>query len=179
MSKQLDLAFYPSSTSSVEDSRVKTSAAPASERALVVLAAACGLNTYGSWASFDRLGLWSRTSPAARICGLTTSSKTWRSKAMRAYRSRLRRLMSVHRKRERESLSLLPTLTRKANLLAPSMQKWAGHRRLVQAEVIGGPLNPTWCEWFQGFPEGWTTLKQESQRLETLSCLNAPRSSGM
>ncbi len=23
----------------------------------------------------------------------------------------------------------------------------------------GGQLNPTWCEWFMGFPEGWTELK--------------------
>jgi len=22
--------------------------------------------------------------------------------------------------------------------------------------VIGGPLNPTWCEWLMGFPLGWT-----------------------
>lgn len=23
-------------------------------------------------------------------------------------------------------------------------------------QVIGGPLNPTWCEWFMGFPREWT-----------------------
>lgn len=28
---------------------------------------------------------------------------------------------------------------------------------------IGGQLNPTWCEWYQGFPFGWTEL----ERLET------------
>jgi hypothetical protein len=22
--------------------------------------------------------------------------------------------------------------------------------------VLGGLLNPTWCEWFMGFPLGWT-----------------------
>lgn len=26
-------------------------------------------------------------------------------------------------------------------------------------EAIGGQLNPTWCEWFMGFPIGWTELK--------------------
>jgi hypothetical protein len=26
-------------------------------------------------------------------------------------------------------------------------------------QVIGGPLNPTWCEWFMGWPIGWTELK--------------------
>lgn len=23
-------------------------------------------------------------------------------------------------------------------------------------QQIGGPLNPTWCEWYMGVPEGWT-----------------------
>lgn len=26
-------------------------------------------------------------------------------------------------------------------------------------QVIGGPLNPDWCEWFMGWPIGWTALK--------------------
>lgn len=25
-------------------------------------------------------------------------------------------------------------------------------------QVIGGPLNPEWCEWFMGWPIGWTAL---------------------
>jgi hypothetical protein len=25
-------------------------------------------------------------------------------------------------------------------------------------ERIGGPLNPTWVEWLQGFPLGWTEI---------------------
>lgn len=29
--------------------------------------------------------------------------------------------------------------------------------------VVGGPLNPDWCEWFMGFPIGWTA----SRPLET------------
>jgi len=24
---------------------------------------------------------------------------------------------------------------------------------------VGGPLNPDWCEWFMGWPVGWTALK--------------------
>ena len=27
---------------------------------------------------------------------------------------------------------------------------------------IGGLLNPTWCEWYQGFPEGWTKLEDSA-----------------
>jgi hypothetical protein len=96
--------------------------------------------------------------------------------------------------------SLLPTLTRKANLLAPSMQKWAAHRRLLPTlsassyganrggaarrkgqvrpslrTLAGAPLSPTWCEWFMGFPEGWTELQPVVQRSETLLSRSAPR----
>lgn len=31
--------------------------------------------------------------------------------------------------------------------------------------TIGGHLEPTWCEWFQGVNEGWTELDRESLRL--------------
>jgi hypothetical protein len=92
---------------------------------------------------------------------------------------------------------LLPTLTRKANLLAPSMHKWAGHRLLAtlcardakgprQAGTkgsrnlpreLGGHLSPTFCEWLMGFPEGWTDLARASPRSETRSCRDAPKSS--
>lgn len=27
------------------------------------------------------------------------------------------------------------------------------------AAIFGGPLNPMWCEWFMGFPLGWTELR--------------------
>jgi len=29
-------------------------------------------------------------------------------------------------------------------------------QRLARDESDGGPLNPEWCEWFMGFPIGWT-----------------------
>lgn len=29
----------------------------------------------------------------------------------------------------------------------------------VLPQIVGGPLNPTWCEWYMGFPIGWTELK--------------------
>lgn len=89
-----------------------------------------------------------------------------------------------------ESGSLLPTLTKTANLLAPSVQKWKRHKRLAtltkrDARTLrggrdrpnrhGGPsllqqmlneghdtgrLNPRWCEWYMGYPENWTKLTQ-------------------
>lgn len=94
-------------------------------------------------------------------------------------------------------LALLPTLTTARNILSPAMQKWPAHRRMLptmtatsygsnQGEaagregqeprpslrgLAGGSLNPTWCEWFMGFPEGWTELDAEAS--ETRSCLSA------
>lgn len=79
-----------------------------------------------------------------------------------------------------------PTLTAKANLLAPSMQKWPAHRKMLPTltaqsygtnhggaagrtgpvrpslnTLAGGPLSPIWCEWFMGFPEDWTALDEK------------------
>ena len=84
---------------------------------------------------------------------------------------------------------LLPTPTAKANMLAPSMQKWKAHRNLwptptavtdtggaamckwggsgaraklrkmVTPQELNGSLNPTWVEWLQGFPLGWTEVE--------------------
>lgn len=171
-------------------------------------------------------------SPAERVRGLMLWSKGWNNSGTRAYRCRLRRLMLARRTSEHACLSLLPTLTRKANLLAPSMQKWPAHRLLptlsatsygsnqggaagtnvevrlslqsmakllptltrsdgrkgvgesetrlgtpILTTTIGGNLCPTWCEWFLGFPEGWTELAPESQRSATPSSRSAPKSS--
>jgi len=57
-------------------------------------------------------------------------------------------------------LRLWPTLTardcrsRKGALPPPNHQ---GGINSVQA--IGGSLNPAWCEWYQGWPIGWTALE--------------------
>lgn len=78
----------------------------------------------------------------------------------------------------RNFLGPLPTPTAKANMMAPSMQKWAAHRNVWAtptshprthtprkvhhgeqlANQVGGALNPTWVEWLMGFPLGWTDL---------------------
>jgi hypothetical protein len=39
-----------------------------------------------------------------------------------------------------------------------------GMKRLSDAMPIGGPLNPTWCEWFMGFPMQWTALGGSATR---------------
>jgi hypothetical protein len=52
---------------------------------------------------------------------------------------------------------LLHTPTRKANFVAPSMQKWPSCRRFVAA--FGGQrITPEQFEFLMGFPIGWTRL---------------------
>lgn len=225
-------------TSSAEASPARTYPLQASALASEVLAAACGLNTGASFQSFARSGWWSKTSPAARLRGLTRSLRGWDSSAMRCYRSRLRLRMLALRTSALGSFSSLPTLTAKANLLAPSMQKWLAHRRLLPTLSAasygsnqggaagrvgklrdslesmarkgtlmptlcardergpsparrtqgsrnlpleaGGHLCPMFCEWFMGFPQGWTSVMpaRGSKRLVTPSSRSAQRSSG-
>jgi hypothetical protein len=53
----------------------------------------------------------------------------------------------------------LHTPTRKANFVAPSMQKWPSCRRYVAA--FGGQrITPEQFEFLMGFPIGWTRLPQ-------------------
>ena len=49
---------------------------------------------------------------------------------------------------------------------------WTGPGRPL-SEQVGGILNPTWCEWFMGFPMGWTAAEPS----ETRSSHSARRSS--
>jgi hypothetical protein len=35
-------------------------------------------------------------------------------------------------------------------------ERTGGSQGKVLPQVVGGPLNPDWCEWFMGFPIGWT-----------------------
>jgi len=58
----------------------------------------------------------------------------------------------------------VPTLAardyRHPNSPASQAKRNAGKNRGQQLpNQIGGPLNPTWCEWFMGFPAGWTELE--------------------
>lgn len=57
-----------------------------------------------------------------------------------------------------EGSGYLPTLTSTANFGCRSMQKWPGHRRLLEA-TSGQIPGPTWWEWMMDWPEGWTALQ--------------------
>lgn len=67
----------------------------------------------------------------------------------------------------------LATALRKLPTLAASDWKGrsgAGHlsrygmKHLSDVMPAGGPLNPTWCEWFMGFPTRWTELGGSATR---------------
>ena len=67
----------------------------------------------------------------------------------------------------------LHTPTRKANFVAPSMQKWPSCRRFVAA--FGGQrITPEQFEFLMGFPIGWTRLPP----LEMPSSRKSPKQSG-
>jgi hypothetical protein len=76
---------------------------------------------------------------------------------------------------------MFPTPTAKANMMAPSMQKWPAHQNLWPTPTAhnakeggfaselnrntvtlsgqaGGKLNPMWVEWLMGWPIGYTSL---------------------
>jgi hypothetical protein len=56
------------------------------------------------------------------------------------------------------ALKQLPTLTVNdaKNCGGPSQ---AERNSLPLSALAGGPLNPTWLEWFMGWPIGWTGLE--------------------
>ena len=53
------------------------------------------------------------------------------------------------------SVPLLPTLTRCGNDNRKGASPTSGDGL---ATAVGGRLNPTWCEWYMGFPLGWTDV---------------------
>ena len=85
-----------------------------------------------------------------------------------------RRSQSAHPSVETvcSSSQLFPTPTTCANMLAPSMQKHAGHRNLPSA-AIGRQPSQMWLEWLMGFPVGWTAIDAS----EMLLCHSAPNGS--
>lgn len=70
---------------------------------------------------------------------------------------------SVRRRRadgRTSNVGLLPTLTVCGNYNRKGASKASGDGLATALKRMGGggPLNPMWCEWFQGWPMGWTEL---------------------
>jgi hypothetical protein len=68
--------------------------------------------------------------------------------------------------------TLVPTLTVRGNHNRAGASDKSGDG--LATAIADGPLNPTWLEWFMGFPDGWT----ESEHSVTQSCRSRRKSSG-
>jgi hypothetical protein len=59
------------------------------------------------------------------------------------------------------ALKLLPTLVAR-DYRHPGrsrLERTGGTHGECLPQVIAGPLNPEWCEWFMGWPVGWSASK--------------------
>lgn len=62
----------------------------------------------------------------------------------------------------------MPTLTRSDSTHGPECSGGKDGRGGNLMGAMGKPsgqLNPTWCEWFMGFPAGWTELLRSEMLL--------------
>lgn len=76
-------------------------------------------------------------------------------------------LAGTHGKYLSVEVRLLPTLTRSS--YGSNKGGSAGRTGLDRpslSSIAGGRLNPTWLEWFMGFPEGWTNPIREATEPE-------------
>jgi hypothetical protein len=177
-------------TAWLEGFRAKTSAAPGIVPVLKERAQGCG-ESLSAW--FARLSPGSsewRTPQTSLLEDWELFSETWpRSGSMRSGTCYLRQTLAPTICVS-ASGSLLPTLTVNGNGNRPYPGKKSGYglatavALLPTLTTIGlnggsnsrratakrgespthrGPLNPDWCEWFMGFPIGWTA----SSALET------------
>jgi hypothetical protein len=56
--------------------------------------------------------------------------------------------------------NLLPTIRANRTLRATDANRGGKNANNKHGDlIVGGPLNPTWTEWFMGFPLGWTALE--------------------
>lgn len=165
---------------------VMTSASPVAAKGSMESVPASGEKWSGSFAKWSLSGFLPRTPQLSLLEDSEPSWVTWpRSGLMRRGECFLLRT-AEHGTSESES-GLLPTLTVCGNYnrkgasktsgdglhtilatLCARDYKHPGRSRLERTgskagdplpQQVGGPLNPTWCEWFMNFPMGWTSME--------------------
>jgi hypothetical protein len=169
----------------LEDFPVRTSAAQAIERELPASDQDSGESLQGWFARLSPSKSEWRTPQTSLLGGLESFSETWpRWGSMHGGVCYLRQTLA-HTICVSASGSLLPTLTVNGNNNRPYPGKKSGYglatavALLPTLTTIGlnggsnsrratakrgeppthiGPLNPDWCEWFMGFPIGWTVF---------------------
>jgi hypothetical protein len=167
-------------------SLARTSALRETETASTVCVPACGANLPGSFVTFDRHTSSWKTRQLSLLAGLDVFSGTWpRWGSMRngaclerktqalgtnANASGLLPTLTVHGNYNRKGASansgdgLATALRRFPTLCARDWRSGKASAATMErnasplSEVIGGTLNPTWCEWFMGWPIGFTAL---------------------
>jgi hypothetical protein len=168
-------------TAFLEASRARTSALQAAGPDLTASARASGVSLPAWYAKFDRESCEWKTAQCSLLEDSALFSGTWpRSGLMldgtcypqpsaarincESASGLLPTLLAsntkaVHmRSNGREPRSYLPTLcARDYRYPGKSrMERTGGKQGEVLPQAVGGPLNPDWCEWFMGFPIGWT-----------------------
>lgn len=160
MSEQLELEALLGWISSVGASHAKTSASPGKVADSLARALVYGSNSLESFASWDPASSSWKTSQRSLFAEWMPWSEPWPIAGMMRSGSAYQ-LLTLALPTYVSGSSSLPTPTAKANMLAPSMQKWPAHRNLMTGH---GQLNPMWVEWLMGFPIGWTDCEPSATR---------------
>jgi hypothetical protein len=144
------------------DTPASPSASPGSEQARRMTATS-GQNLRGLCESYGRLGYLQRMLLGTSAWGSTKCFLTWKASATPAGRS-LFQLVPLEPTTDATGSGLLPTLTArdfKSDTCSPEFR--AKRDALKTGKTLPwtlrGLLNPTWCEWFMGFPVGHTALE--------------------
>ena len=161
-----------------EDFPAKISRSQADVLGLKESAAAYGRNTLELLAKYDQvLSSW-KTQQACLVSGWQEFSETWPVSGM--MRSGIAyQLPPLALPISATASGLLPTLTArdfKSDSCSPEFRAKRDAMTMGKTLpwVLGGLLNPKFCEWFMGFPEGWTELEAS----ETPSSRKSQKSSG-
>lgn len=156
MSDEWKSASSPPSILYAEGSLARTSAALADVPVLKASVRDCGPNSFASLATFDPATSSWRTSQGCLFEGWAEFSESWPAWGMTASGIAYRLPRSVPRIYDRASLYWPTIVGTEAKRGTKYRYKQAQTMSLSCA--LGGPPNPTWAEWFMGFPIGWTDL---------------------
>jgi len=156
-----------------EDSRARTSALRAKERALTESGQGCGEKWRASFTKYDPDSRSWKTAQCSLLGGLEPFSQTWPQWGLMRNGECWERLTLERLTRGTESGSLRemwPTVVKSDYAARRPTENWQGKSDLpsVVWTRSGGTQNPQmppaklsadWVEWFMGWPLGWTELK--------------------
>ena len=167
------------STLFAEDTLASLSALPGSEMARQMTVTS-GRSLLGLCGNSDRFGYLQRMLLGTSAWDSTKCFLTWKVSATPAGRLLFQLVPSEPATNELGS-GLLPTLTArdfKSDSCSPEFRKKRDAMKIGKTLpwTLRGLLNPTWCEWFMGFPEGWTELEHSEMRLSRRSLNSSVKS---